>query len=155
MIKKLRSNIYFTLLCYGRDNWWKSKCRSNGIRATSRGIEWNFSKSSSWPPPPRSRDHIIELMPCFGPIRKKSYWQSHKNMSNIKCLVQELLDTSIITRSKSPFSVPVILVRKKDGSYRLCIDYRALNKVTIKDKFSFPLSMNCWMSSMVQSIFLN
>jgi hypothetical protein len=54
-------------------------------------------------------------------------------------LVQELLDCGVITRSKSPLLVPVILVRKKDGSYRLCIDYRALNKITIKDNFSIPI----------------
>ena len=56
----------------------------------------------------------------------------------IERLVQELLDARIITRSKSPLSAPVILLRKNDGSYRLCIDYRALNKVTIKDKFPIP-----------------
>jgi hypothetical protein len=53
-------------------------------------------------------------------------------------LVQELLDCGVIARSKSPYSAPVILVRKNDGSYRLCVDYRALNKITIKDKFPIP-----------------
>ena len=72
------------------------------------------------------------------PIRKKSYKQSNKNKSEIKRLMHELLGAGIITCSKSPFSAPVILIRKKYGSYRLCIDYRALNKVTIKDKFSIP-----------------
>ena len=52
--------------------------------------------------------------------------------------MQELLDAGIITCSKSHFFAPVILIRKKDGSYRLCIDYQALNKVTIKDKFPIP-----------------
>ena len=52
--------------------------------------------------------------------------------------MQELLDTGIITHSNIPFSTPVILVRKKHGSYRLFIDYRALNKVTIKEKFPIP-----------------
>ena len=74
-------------------------------------------------PPRHSRDHIIELNPGSTPIRKKSYRQSYGNKSEIECLVQELLDTGIITRSKSPFSALVILVRKKYGFYRLCIDY--------------------------------
>ena len=77
-------------------------------------------------------------MPGSTPIRKKSYRQSHRNKSEIERLVHELLDTGVIKRSKSPFSAPVILVRKKDGLYRLCIDYRVLNKVTIKYKFPVP-----------------
>ena len=52
--------------------------------------------------------------------------------------MQELLDAGIITRSKSPFSAPIMLVRKKDGLYRIFIDYRALSKVTIKYKFPIP-----------------
>ena len=63
--------------------------------------------------PPRSRDHIIELMPRSSPIRKFSYKQSHRNKSKIKHLVQELLDAGIITRSKSPFSTLLIPIRKK------------------------------------------
>ena len=107
-------------------------------------------------PPPHSRDHIIELNPGSTPIRKKSYRQSHRNKSEIECLVQELLDVGIITRSKNPFSAPVILVRKKDGSDSLCINYQALNKVTIKYKFPIgPLLTNYWISYMVQNIFLN
>ena len=46
--------------------------------------------------------------------------------------------TRVITKIQSPFVVQVVLVRKKDGSFRLCIDYRGLNKITIKDKFSIP-----------------
>ena len=52
--------------------------------------------------------------------------------------MQELLDAGIITHSKSPLSALVILVRKKYGWYRLCINYRELNKVTIKDKYPIP-----------------
>ena len=48
--------------------------------------------------------------------------------------MQELLDIGIITHSKSPFTTPVILVREEDESYRICIDYRALNKLNIKGK---------------------
>ena len=52
--------------------------------------------------------------------------------------MQDLLKCGVITRSKSPYAAPVVLVRKKDGSFRLCIDYRGLNKITIKNKFPIP-----------------
>jgi len=63
------------------------------------------------------------------------YKKSHQHKTKIEFLVQELLDYSITNQSKSMFSFPFILVRNKDGSYRICIGYHALNKITIKDKF--------------------
>ena len=90
--------------------------------------------------PPCYRDHIVELILRSAPI-KKSYRKSLRNKSKIERLVQELLDTGIFTRSNSPFFSPFILIRKKDRSYILYIDYQALNKVTIKRQFSHSL---CW-----------
>jgi hypothetical protein len=57
----------------------------------------------------------------------------------VEKMIQEMLDSGTIQHSHNPFTSPIVLIKKNDGSWRLCIDYRALNKLTMKDKFPIPL----------------
>eukprot|EP01018_Ginkgo_biloba_P012286 Gb_00684 [translate_table: standard] len=90
-------------------------------------------------PQNREHDHAIELLSGNNPSNIILYRYLYQQKGEIERLVQELLDAGAIRESKSSFSALVILVRKKDGSFRMCIDYRDLNKITIKDKFSISV----------------
>ncbi|XP_035543610.1 uncharacterized protein LOC118347690 [Juglans regia] len=89
-------------------------------------------------PPPRSHDHQIQLQEAAKPTCVRPYRYPYYQKEEIEKLVREMLKARIIQPSQSPYSSPVLLVRKADGSWRMCIDYRALNKDTIKDKFPIP-----------------
>lgn len=90
-------------------------------------------------PPPRDLDHRIPLMPQSAPINVKPYQYPHFQKTEIEKLVSEMLSKGIIRLSTTPFSSPVLLVQIKDGSWRYYVDYRALNAVTVKDRFLIPM----------------
>jgi len=89
-------------------------------------------------PPPRMHDHSIPLLEGSNPVKVKPYRYPHSQKAQIELMIQEMLNEGLIQPSTSPFSSPIILVKKKDGTWRFCTDYRALNVLTIKDSFPIP-----------------
>lgn len=91
-------------------------------------------------PPPRQNVHHINLIPSSQPVNVRPYCYPHFQKSEIERQVSELLDSSLIQHSRNPFSSPVLLVKKKDGTWHMCVDYCALNSITVKDRF--PLTID-------------
>jgi hypothetical protein len=89
-------------------------------------------------PPPRDVDHRIDLIPGSAPPFRPTYKMSPLELDELNKQLTELISKEFIQPSKSPFGAPVLFVKKKDGSTRMCIDYRALNKITIKNKYPLP-----------------
>jgi hypothetical protein len=86
-------------------------------------------------PPRRDCDHEIPLLEGSKPPNLRSYIIPHKQKVEVERLIKEMLQDSFLRPSHNPYSSPAILVRKKDESWRMCIDYRDLNSQTIKNKF--------------------
>ncbi|KAL4384307.1 hypothetical protein GQ457_15G015210 [Hibiscus cannabinus] len=89
-------------------------------------------------PPARATDHAIHVEANSKPVNVRPYRYPHFQKDEVERQVQLMLSHKLIRKSTSPFSSPVLLVKKKDGSWRFCVDYRALNAITIKDKFPIP-----------------
>lgn len=95
----------------------------------------NVFKEPTSLPPEKSHDHHINLKDGSQPIHLRPYRYPYVQKSEIEKILAELLRTGLIQPSNSPFAFPVLLVKKHDKTWRMCIDYRVLNDVTIKDKF--------------------
>lgn len=96
-----------------------------------------FSKPTHLPPH-RTIQHHIHLLPNTEPVNVKPYRYPHFQKTKIEKQITSMLDSGLIQPSHSPFSSPILLVKKKDGTWRCCVDYRALNALTVKDRFPMP-----------------
>jgi hypothetical protein len=89
-------------------------------------------------PPDRDIEFVIELQPGIAPISKRPYHKPSNELAELKIQLQDLLDKGFIRPSASPWGCPALFVKKKDNSLRLCVDYRPLNTVTVKNKYPLP-----------------
>ncbi|GJW33554.1 putative reverse transcriptase domain-containing protein [Tanacetum coccineum] len=89
-------------------------------------------------PPPRQVEFRIDLIPDAAPVARAPYHLAPSEMKELSKQLQELLEKGFIRPSSSPWGAPVLFVKKKDGSFRMCIDYRELNKLTIKNRYPLP-----------------
>ncbi|KAI3797676.1 hypothetical protein L1987_32938 [Smallanthus sonchifolius] len=89
-------------------------------------------------PPVRQVEFRIDLVPGANPVAKAPYRLAPSEMQELASQLEELADKGFIRPSHSPWGAPVLFVKKKDGSFRMCIDYRELNKLTIKNRYPLP-----------------
>ncbi|GJR91887.1 putative reverse transcriptase domain-containing protein [Tanacetum coccineum] len=86
-------------------------------------------------PPTRQVEFQIDLIPGVAPVAQAPYRLAPSEMKELSELLKELSDKGFIRPSSSPWGAPVLFVKKKDGSFRMCIDYRELNKLTVKNRY--------------------
>jgi hypothetical protein len=97
-------------------------------------------------PPPRAFDHRIHLLPGSLPVAVRPYRYPQLLKDEIEAQCAAMLEQGIIRASTSSFSSPGLLVRKPDESWRFCVEYRALNMNTVRDKFPIPMVDEPWMN---------
>ncbi|GJW83533.1 putative reverse transcriptase domain-containing protein [Tanacetum coccineum] len=97
-----------------------------------------FPKDLLGLPPVRQVEFQIDLIPRTEPVARSPYRLDPLEMQELSNQLQELSDRGFIRPSTSPWGAPVLFVKKKDGSFRMCIDYRELNKLTVKNRYPLP-----------------
>lgn len=90
-------------------------------------------------PPLRAQDHLIPIVPGSSPVNMNPYKCSYLQRMEIEKMVKEMLESGIIKHSQSPYASPVLLVKKRDNTWHFCVDYRALNAITVKNRFPIPI----------------
>jgi hypothetical protein len=89
-------------------------------------------------PPDRDIEFVIELIPRTAPIAQRPYRMNPQELEELKKQLADMLSKGLIHPSTSPWGSPILFVDKRDGTIRLCVDYRKLNEVTIKNKYPLP-----------------
>nr|GEZ00464.1 reverse transcriptase domain-containing protein [Tanacetum cinerariifolium] len=116
----------------------KTEDKSEKKRLEDVPVVRNFLEDLPGLPPTRQLEFQIDLIPAAAPVARAPYRLAPSKMKKLSEQLQELSDKGFIRPSSSPWGASVLFVKKKDGSFRMCIDYRELNKLTVKNRY--PLS---------------
>ena len=113
------------------------EAKGKGVHDLSTACEFLkvFPEDINDLPPEREIRFTIDLVPDTSPVSMATYIMSASELSELKKLMEELIEKGFIRPSVSPWSASILLVKKKYGSLSVCVDYRQLNKVTIKNKY--------------------
>ena len=118
------------------------KVRDSGSRLEDIPVVREFSdvfpKDLPGIPPDREIDFKIKLTPGTEPISKAPYRMAPLELKELKLQMEELVSKGFVRPSTSPWGAPILFVKKRDGSLRLCIDFKELNKVTIRNQYPLP-----------------
>ncbi|GJR42846.1 putative reverse transcriptase domain-containing protein [Tanacetum coccineum] len=132
-----------TLIIHGdgstQGNRLKTKSREEAIEDVHiQDFPEVFPEDLSGLPPTRQVEFQIDLVPGAAPVARAPYRLAPSKMKELSEQLKELSDKGFIRPSSSPWGAPVLFVKKKDGSFRMCIDYRELNKLTVKNRYPLP-----------------
>nr|XP_027099356.1 uncharacterized protein LOC113718666 [Coffea arabica] len=119
----------------------KEDTTTQGVPGSITAVLEKFSGVFQEPtqlPPNRSLDHQIPLKSGAQAFKMKPYRYPHSQKAEIEKQIADMLKSGIIKPSNSPYASPVLLVKKKDNTWRFCVDYRHLNDLTIKDRYPIP-----------------
>jgi len=97
-----------------------------------------FSEEIPGMPLPREVEFCIDLIPEVTPISRAPYRMAPIELKVLRTQLDEQLEKAYIRPTTSPSGAPILFVKKKDWTLRLCIDYRELNKMTVKNRYPFP-----------------
>ncbi|GJU15212.1 hypothetical protein Tco_1143178 [Tanacetum coccineum] len=123
---------------FGTTTTKKAEDKSEEKRLEDVPIVRYFPEDLPGIPPTRQVEFQIDLIPGVAPVARAPYRLAPSEMKKLSDQLQELSDKGFIRPSSSPWGAPILFVRKKDRSFRMCIDYRELNKLTMKNRYPLP-----------------
>jgi hypothetical protein len=137
LVKSYQANDIWAMVLVTHDDSVSSECPPESVQHLLHKYKDVFDAPQALPPT-RIYDHTIPLVPGAVPVNAKPYRYSPHHKDEIE-RQKEMLFAGLVVPSTSPFASLVLLIQKKDGSWRFCVDYRRLNDLTIKNRFPMPI----------------